>query len=221
MDLLKPFQLICEAMSARNQKGFLAESEAQCLYFYALQMGRFAPILEVGSYCGKSTVFLGKAAAQNETVVFAVDHHRGSEEHQLGEEYHDADLFNFASNRFDSFPEFLKTLEHFQLRDCVVPVVASSQLVVSAWQQPLSMVFIDGGHSETQAKHDFLNWALKVMPHGILALHDIYPDPSTGGQAPLLALNALMDFKLFNLERKVGSLVLLRRNKKKISYLNL
>ena len=165
-------------------KGFLADDEGAALYRYAAETAALGPILEVGSYCGKSTVYLGAAAKSKGGIVYAVDHHRGSEEHQKGEEYHDPDLYDAGIQLMDSFREFRKTMRAAQLEDTVVPIVASSSIASRRWATPLGMVFIDGGHSWEAALADYRSWAAHIARGGILAIHDIFPDPAKGGQAP-------------------------------------
>ncbi|MCC7516109.1 MAG: class I SAM-dependent methyltransferase [Pseudomonadales bacterium] len=165
-------------------KGFLDPSEGAALYQHCLATAALGPCLEVGSYCGKSTVYLGTAAKQAQGIVYAVDHHRGSEEHQLGEEYHDPDLYDQHAGLMDSFREFRKTMRRAQLEEHVVPIVAPSLVAARQWSTPLGMVFIDGGHSLEAALNDYRSWAGHVCTGGILAIHDIFPDPTQGGQAP-------------------------------------
>jgi len=165
-------------------KGFLAADEGDALYRYGTETASLGPCLEVGSYCGKSTVYLGAAAKSQKGIVYAVDHHRGSEEHQKGEEYHDPDLYDAGAHLMDSFREFRKTLRLAELEDTVVPIVASSRVASRSWATPLGMVFIDGGHSWEAALTDYRSWAAHIVPGGILAIHDIFPDPAKGGQAP-------------------------------------
>jgi len=165
-------------------KGFLAADEAEALYNLALEASKLGPCLEIGSYCGKSTVYLGCACKENNSIVYALDHHRGSEEHQLGEEYHDPDLYDEGIALMDSFRTFRQTMRSADLEDTVVPVVSSSKVASRHWATPLGMVFIDGGHSEEAAQTDYRSWASHVVPGGILAIHDIFPNPAEGGQAP-------------------------------------
>jgi len=165
-------------------KGFLAEDEGEALYRYGMETAALGPCLEVGSYCGKSTVYLGAAATARGCIVYAVDHHRGSEEHQRGEEYHDPELYDNSASLMDSFREFRKTLRLAGLEEAVVPIVAPSRLASRYWTIPLGMVFIDGGHSWEAARTDYRSWAAHIVPGGILAIHDIFPDPAKGGQAP-------------------------------------
>ena len=192
-------------------KGFLADDEAQALYRYALEVCRLGPVLEIGSYCGKSTVCLGLACRQAETVVFALDHHRGSEEHQPGEEYHDPDVYDETIQVVDTFREFRRNIEAAGLGDTVVPVVATSELAARCWQTPLGMVFIDGGHSLEAAMTDYQCWAEHVVQGGVLAIHDIFPDPADGGQAPYTIYRMALDSGLFSEVELVESLGVLRR----------
>jgi predicted O-methyltransferase YrrM len=165
-------------------KGFLDPDEGAALFQHVLATAALGPCLEVGSYCGKSTVYLGTAAKAAGGIVYAVDHHRGSEEHQLGEEYHDPDLFDPTAHLMDSFREFRKNMRAADLESVVVPIVAPSTVAALHWATPLGMVFIDGGHSWEAALNDYRSWVAHIRPGGILAIHDIFPNPAEGGQAP-------------------------------------
>jgi predicted O-methyltransferase YrrM len=192
-------------------KGFLAEDEAQALYQQALQASERGPVLEIGSYCGKSTIYLGLACARNNGVVFALDHHRGSEEHQLGEFFHDPDLFNAGEGVMDTFKEFRRNVRRAGLDNTVVPVVAGSELAARSWQTPLAMVFIDGGHSLEAALTDYRCWTPHLMRGGILAIHDLFNDAHAGGQAPYAVYRMALASGLFEKLEQVNSLGLLRR----------
>lgn len=205
-------QTLLRAIEKHKIKGFLADDEAVALYQLALQQAKLGPCLEIGSYCGKSTVFLGSACQAQDGLLFAVDHHRGSEEHQLGEEYHDPALFDAQAQCMDSLPELRRTLRTFALEDHVVPVVAASQTLVRHWTTPLAMVFIDGGHSHEAALADCLNWSQHLLPSGVLAIHDIFAQPEDGGQGPYLALQAVLASGGFIWSESVRSLGILRKH---------
>ena len=166
-------------------KGFLAHTEGKALAEMAFEHCQRLPALEVGSYCGKSTVYLASACQAHGSTVFAVDHHRGSEEHQPGEEYHDPDLYDGQYRVMDSFREFRRNMVSARIEDTVVPIVAPSEVAARHWQTPLGLVFIDGGHSELAAQTDYSCWTPHIAPGGILAIHDLFPDPTQGGQAPI------------------------------------
>ena len=171
-------------VAAESVRGFLDPVEGERLYALALAAGGQGPCLEVGSYCGKSTLYLGTACRARGQLLYAVDHHRGSEEHQPGEEYHDPELYDSRADRMDSFRMFRDTLMRAGLEETVVPLVAPSALAGRHWLHPLSLVFIDGGHSREAALTDYRTWAPHIRPGGYLAIHDIFPDPADGGQAP-------------------------------------
>jgi predicted O-methyltransferase YrrM len=192
-------------------KGFLDPIEGAQLYDRALVACELGPCLEIGSYCGKSTVYLGQACKQQGRTLFAVDHHRGSEEHQFGEEYHDPDIFDAGLQAIDTFKLFRDTLKRADLDAIVVPLVTSSVVAARDWQTPLGMVFIDGGHSFEAAQADYGSWAPHVMSGGILAIHDLFPDPATGGQAPITIWRQAIDSGLFEDLGVVGTLGVLRR----------
>jgi predicted O-methyltransferase YrrM len=192
-------------------KGFLAADEAQALYEQALQASKTGPVLEIGSYCGKSTIYLGLACQRNNSTVFALDHHRGSEEHQRGEFFHDPELYDDGEGVMDSFREFRRNIHRAGLDDVVVPVVAGSEVAARHWQTPLAMVFIDGGHSLDAALTDYRCWTAHLMRGGVLAIHDLFADAHAGGQAPYAVYRMAMASGLFENLGQVNSLGLLRR----------
>lgn len=198
-------------MDIDTVKGFLHPDEGAALYQFALETGALGPCLELGSYCGKSTVYLGTAARDARTQVFAVDHHRGSEEHQLGEEYHDPDLFDAAAQRLDSLPALRHTLVSADLEPWVIPVVAASEQAGRFWTIPLGMVFIDGGHSLKAALADYRTWSRHIKSGGILAIHDIFPNPEDGGQAPFEIYQLALASGLFVEVEMRRTLAILRR----------
>lgn len=192
-------------------KGFLDPDEGARLYEMAAIAAALGPGLEVGSYCGKSTLYLGAGVQSVGGQMFALDHHRGSEEHQQGEAYHDPDLYDAELGRMDSLPAFRRTLAQAALEDCVVPLVASSAQAGRFWQTPLSFVFIDGGHSMQAAMTDYRTWVRHILPGGYLAIHDIFPDPEDGGQAPYTIYQLAEASGLFEVLPMTRTLGLLRR----------
>ncbi|MGB3486439.1 MAG: class I SAM-dependent methyltransferase [Mycobacterium sp.] len=171
---------------AERVTGFMPADEGRALYDVACAYLRGGVGVEVGTYCGKSTVLLGAAAAATGSVVYTVDHHHGSEEHQPGWEYHDTSMVDSHTGLFDTLPTFRHTLDAMALPDNVVAVVGKSTVVAGTWRTPLNLVFIDGGHTEEAAQRDFDGWAPWVAVGGALLIHDVFPNPADGGQAPYL-----------------------------------
>jgi len=169
---------------AEAVKGFLPENEAAALYDAAVAVEVDGPLLEVGSYCGKSSVYLGYAAQSIGRVLYALDHHRGSEENQAGWEHHDPELIDKQKGVMDTLPYFRDAIFAAGLEHVVIALVGHSGLIARNWTTPLSFLFIDGGHGEEPAKADFNGWVPKVKEGGTLAIHDVFPNPKDGGRPP-------------------------------------
>jgi len=167
----------------KDIKGFMPEHEGKALYKWARKFSEYGPLLEIGTYCGKSSMFLSEGAQANDQYVYTIDHHMGSEEHQVNEEYFDIEIFDELSKRINSFPLFLENINNFGIKN-IVPIVNESSLVAKSWSSPLAMVFIDGGHSLETAMNDFISWHEKIISGGALVIHDIFENPEDGGQAP-------------------------------------
>jgi predicted O-methyltransferase YrrM len=168
-------------------KGFMPPEEGDALWAAAVRAAGALPglpLLEVGSYCGRSTVWLGDVAERAGTVVFAVDHHRGSEENQAGWEHHDPDVVDAASGLMDTLPFFRRTIHAAGLEGSVVAVVGRSPVVAQRWSTPLALLFVDGGHGDEPARLDFEGWSPHVAVGGFLAIHDVFADPADGGRPP-------------------------------------
>jgi predicted O-methyltransferase YrrM len=194
-------------------KGFLEEKEGRGLYEYALAAGHLGACLEIGSYCGKSTLYLGTACRENGGILFSIDHHRGSEEQQPGEAYFDSDLLDAATGRIDTFPHFRKTLAEAGLEKTVVPIVCDSITVARAWNTPLGLVFIDGGHALETVYKDYCAWATHILPGGFLLFHDIFTDPEKGGRAPYQVYRVALASGLFRERAMIETLGVLERVK--------
>lgn len=169
---------------AEAVKGFLPKNEAAALYDAAVAVEVDGPLLEVGSYCGKSSVYLGYAAQSIGRVLYALDHHRGSEENQAGWEHHDSELIDKQKGVMDTLPYFRDAIFAAGLEHVVIALVGHSGVIARNWTTPLSFLFIDGGHGEEPAKADFNGWVPKVKEGGTLAIHDVFPNPKDGGRPP-------------------------------------
>jgi MMP 1-O-methyltransferase len=173
--------------AALDTVGFMPPEEGDALHEAAIDAGRSCPgkpFVEVGSYCGRSTIWLGAAARASNTVLFAVDHHRGSEENQPGWDFHDPTLVDPESGKIDTLPHFRRTIHGTGLEDSVIAVVGSSPVIAAHWKTPCAFVFIDGGHGVEPARADYRGWAPHVAPSGTLAIHDVFVDPAHGGRPP-------------------------------------
>ena len=182
-------------------------AEGLALYDAALRTSE--PLVEIGTYCGKSSVYLGAAARERGTVLFTIDHHRGSIEMQSDWEHHDPDVVDPRTGRMDSLPFFRRTMEDAGLEDVVIAIVGDSASVARHWTTPIGFLFIDGGHDEDVAMRDYESWAPKLTDHGLLAIHDVFEDPSEGGQGPFRVYERALR-EGYEEEVSVGSLRVLR-----------
>jgi MMP 1-O-methyltransferase len=196
---------------AEQVRGFMPADEGRALYDAALRYLNGGVGVEVGTYCGKSTLLLGAAAQQTASVLYTIDHHHGSEEHQPGWEYHDASLVDEVTGLFDTLPTFRRTLDAAGLDDHVVAIVGKSPIVARGWGSPLQLLFIDGGHTDAAATQDFEGWAKWVTVGGALVIHDVFPDPRDGGQAPYRIYCRAIDSGQFREVSVTGSLRVLER----------
>src|SRR5438552_11085341 len=196
---------------ARTAKGFMPEAEGLALHTAGIDGGRFGPLLEIGTYCGKSAVYLGAAARAAGTVLFSVDHHRGSEENQAGWEHHDPEVVDPSTGRIDTLPFFRRTIERAGLEEVVVAVVGDSPAIAAHWRTPLGLVFVDGGHALDVVIADYEAWAPHVAADGVLVFHDVFEDPRDGGQAPFEVWKRAVASGMFTPVSTTGSLRVLRR----------
>ena len=194
-----------------NVKGFLDEDEGRALYGIALKASPKGPCLEIGSYCGKSAVYLGQACKTSGGVLFSIDHHRGSEEQQPGEAYFDPDLFDCSTYSVDTLGAFRQTLALADLEQTVIPVVSRSETVAAHWATPLSLVFIDGGHALETVTADYHAWTPHLRSGGWLLIHDIFEDPAEGGQARFQVYRMALDSGAYTEEPRVKTLGILRK----------
>jgi MMP 1-O-methyltransferase len=196
--------------AALETKGFMPEDEGLALYEAAIAAPPGA-MLEIGSYCGRSTVFLAAAAKEKSGRLHTLDHHSGSEEHQPGEGYHDPDVLDPVTGRVNTLPHLLDTLRRTQLEPWVVVLAGRSEVVAPLWTKPLSLLFIDGGHAAETTHGDFDGWSHHLVRDGLLAIHDVFPDPAEGGRPPFEVYERAVGSGRFEEVSATGSLRILTR----------
>jgi hypothetical protein len=204
--------------SARGTRGFMPDDEGQALFDAAFRAGEAdvpdakpPTFVEIGAWCGKSSVYLGAAAEATGAVLLSIDHHRGSEENQPGWEFHEADLVDPDAGQIDTLLHWRRTITAAGLESSVVGIVGDSPTISSRWDRPLAFCFIDGGHGEEPAWADYRGWSPHVALGGWLAIHDVFPDPADGGRPPYELFCAALDSGEFVEDAACGSLRVLRR----------
>jgi MMP 1-O-methyltransferase len=199
--------------AAAAAPGFMPPDEGRALYEAARAVAVPGPLLEVGSWMGKSALYLAAAARETHRLVVTVDHHRGSEEHQPGWEYHDPTLVDPQVGLIDTLPRFRRTIADAGAEDVVIAVVTRSEILAPLWSAPLALLFLDGSHTEESARRDEDAWVAKLAVGGTLAVHDVFPDPADGGQAPFGVYSRVLGSGAFTELPGTGSLRLLRRDR--------
>ena len=168
----------------KDVKGFLSDKEAKKLQELFLKVHHLGSVLEIGTYCGKSALNFSDVAKDVNGLIYTIDHHTGSEEHQLGEEYHDSELFDERLKKFNTLPEFLNNLKSKKMAKFIIPIIDKSQNASNFFSENISLLFIDGGHSFETALSDYNAWTDKICSNGLLVIHDVFPNPKDGGRPP-------------------------------------
>ena len=168
----------------KDVKGFLSDKEAKKLQELFLKVHHLGSVLEIGTYCGKSALNFSEVAKGVNGLIYTIDHHTGSEEHQRGEEYHDSELFDERLKKFNTLPEFLKNLKSKKMAKFIIPIIDKSQNASNFFSEKISLLFIDGGHSFETALRDYNAWKDKICADGFLVIHDVFPNPKDGGRPP-------------------------------------
>jgi predicted O-methyltransferase YrrM len=140
--------------------GWLHPDEGRLLYGLARDADPAGRIVEIGSWHGKSTIWLAAGAkAGRGARVAAIDPHRGSSLHADGESTELA---------------LRRNLERAGVADQVDPIVATSEQAEATWKEPVSLLWIDGDHAYETVKHDLLAWERHLLPAAVVALHDTF-----------------------------------------------
>ncbi len=182
----------------KDVKGFLSDKEAKKLQELFLKVHHLGSVLEIGTYCGKSALNFSDIAKDVNGIIYTVDHHTGSEEHQYGEEYHDSELFDERLKKFNTLPEFLNNLKFKKMAKFIIPIIDNSQNASKVFSEKISLLFIDGGHSFETALSDYNAWKDKICTGGLLVIHDVFPNPKDGGRPPYEIYTLARESKEFN-----------------------
>ena len=182
----------------KDVKGFLSDKEAKKLQELFLKVHHLGSVLEIGTYCGKSALKFSDIAKDVNGLIYTVDHHTGSEEHQYGEEYHDSELFDERLKKFNTLPEFLNNLKFKKMAKFIIPIIDNSQNASKVFSEKISLLFIDGGHSFETALSDYNAWKDKICSGGLLVIHDVFPNPKDGGRPPYEIYTLARESKEFN-----------------------
>ena len=193
-----------------NLKGFMPSHEGLALTKWAEKFSQCGPALEIGTFGAKSALYIAAGSSIHDELVYTIDHHSGSEEHQLGEEYFDPEIYDKKLGRVNTVPLMQTNLQQFDESNWVVPIIANANSIAPSWRSELGLLFIDGSHTEISTLNDYDNWSSKLHSHGALVIHDIYEKPEDGGQAPYLIYQKALT-EGFQLYERVDTIVCLTK----------
>ncbi|MDC0207964.1 class I SAM-dependent methyltransferase [Pseudomonadota bacterium] len=193
-----------------NLKGFMPSHEGLALTKWAEKFSQYGPALEIGTFGAKSALYIAAGSSIHDQLVYTIDHHSGSEEHQLGEEYFDPEIYDKKLGRVNTVPLMQTNLQQFDESNLVVPIIANANSIAPSWRSELGLLFIDGSHTEISTLNDYDNWSSKLHSHGALVIHDIYEKPEDGGQAPYLIYQKALT-EGFQLYERVDTIVCLTK----------
>lgn len=159
------FELDWEIISGID--GWLTKEEARVLYIIASETP--GPIVEIGSWKGRSTAALGFASRNNSAhpLIYSVDPFTGSKEHRE------------ADPNCNTWDDFRDNIEDLHMFDIVRPYQMTSKEAYEKHFGAISMLFIDGSHDYEDVKYDFCSWGSNVVVGGWICMHDYYwPGPN-------------------------------------------
>lgn len=185
---------------AQTIEGYFHRDEGRLLYEAAIGALARLPnhaIVELGSYCGKSTVVLGNAVKHSgsDSVVFAIDPHEG--------EINFPDGIHQTPQTMD---RFTKNMALCSLDGIVKPIRKRSFEV--AWGTPIALLLIDAFHDYKSVSADFAQFSKWVAPGGVVAFHDYELNDQPGVTR---FANEVLAGSEFTKDNHVDSLLVIRK----------
>ncbi len=164
--------------------GWLTELEGRLL----ARLAEGKEVLEIGSWCGRSTIWLARTAKR----VYAVD------------PFDSRSTLDFVRNTLD---EFLANLRKYQVQDKVEYFVGESRDALPGAPRQFDLVFIDGAHDRVHVEQDVLLCLRTLRPGALVAFHD-YSSPIHGDVK--IVVDNLLSSSLFERVEEAGTIMVLR-----------
>jgi predicted O-methyltransferase YrrM len=185
-------------------EGWFRREEGELLLRTARQAiaGRTAPaIVEVGSYCGKSTIVLAAAArsVNPPARVYAIDPHEG----EVGAR----DTLEGVRSEAPTFERFRANVAAAGVDDLIHAIRRRSYDV--PWQSPIAFLFVDGLHDYENVSRDFRHFEPCLSEGAYVAFHDC-DDNYPGVQALVAGLAGDVSYEEVG---RAASLVVFRRRR--------
>jgi predicted O-methyltransferase YrrM len=151
---------------AREIEGWLTDEQARVLWDRAGALRPPATLVEIGSYHGRSTIVLARAAAEGVAFV-AIDPHAGND--RGPQEIRGTDAEGEADHR-----TFLANLDRGGVGQVVRHLRLPSQDALREVAGPVDLLFVDGAHRYAPARDDIARWGARVAPGGTMLVHDAF-----------------------------------------------
>jgi predicted O-methyltransferase YrrM len=178
---------------AAEIEGWLSEPQGRALYAAAAACSGRGAIVEIGSWKGRSTVWLAHGAANAGQRIHAIDPHTGSRE-----DPHERTLDAFLAN-----------LERAGAASLVDPLVMTSADAERSLHGPVELLFVDGDHSPAGARSDADLWLPRIAEGGTVMFHDVATSGYSGPRR--IFQQRICRSREFHRIRRVGSMAIAER----------
>lgn len=148
----------------KNVIGWLTDKEAILLFNITSSLTGKGSVAEIGSYQGKSTIFIASALKIKKinTTFYAIDPHVGSEEHKV------------EGKNIWTYDMFMKNITGAGVATLITPIVKDSVSFSKECKDKFEFIFIDGAHDFDSVLQDIDAWFPKLIEGGYIAFHDTY-----------------------------------------------
>jgi hypothetical protein len=147
-------------------EGWMTDAQAQRLWDRACSVAGGGRIVEIGSFRGRSTIVLARAATPDVEVV-AIDPHAGNDRGPQ-------EIEGFVDEAEEDHDVFHANLRAAGVDDRVRHVRRFSDDALGDVEGPIDLLYIDGAHRYGPALADIRRWGARVAPGGTLLIHDSF-----------------------------------------------
>jgi predicted O-methyltransferase YrrM len=178
---------------ASGIEGWLSDAQGRALLAAAAATTGRGAIVEIGSWKGRSTVWLAEGARLAGQRVHAIDRHTQSREDPSA----------------NTLADFLENINRAGVADVVEPLVMASAEAAAVVRGPVELLFIDGDHSFDGVRRDAEIWLPRVVEGGVVMFHDV---ASASYEGPRRIFRRMVCWnERFAGVRRVGSMAIARR----------
>jgi len=185
----------------KSIQGWVGDKEGAYLFQRAKNCSK-GIIVEIGSWKGKSTVWLARGSkAGNKTRIYAIDPFDGR----------DSKFITIPQPDYSVFEIFKDNIRKAGLNDLITPIVSRSQDASDKIKERIEFLFIDGAHGYEFVKKDFELYFPKVLRGGIIVFHDANEREGVKREGVVKLMRELSKDKRVEKIDVVGSMVAWRK----------